>query len=58
MGRPAKFDRDKAIEIIMNEIWKKGYEACSVKALSEKLSITRPSFYHAFRPCKYFCVTA
>jgi len=32
----------------MNEIWREGYEANSVKALSEKLGITRSSFYNAF----------
>lgn len=48
MGRTAKFDREHAIEIAMREIWQKGYEACSVKAISEKLAITRSSFYHAF----------
>ncbi|GAB1621007.1 TetR/AcrR family transcriptional regulator [Agarivorans albus] len=32
----------------MNEFWLHGYEACSVKALSEKLGITRSSFYNAF----------
>ncbi len=32
----------------MNEIWKHGFEACSVKAISEKLGITRSSFYNAF----------
>ncbi len=48
MGRPAKFDRQAAIELVMNEIWRDGFEACSVKAISEKLGITRSSFYHAF----------
>jgi len=48
MGRPAKFDRDRAVEIVMNEIWKNGFAACSVKAISEKLGITRSSFYNAF----------
>ncbi len=32
----------------MNEIWRTGFEACSVKAISEKLGITRSSFYNAF----------
>lgn len=32
----------------MNEIWRGGYEAASVKALSERLGITRSSFYNAF----------
>lgn len=48
MGRPAKFDRDDAIEIAMNRIWRDGYEACSVKAISEDLGISRSSFYNAF----------
>ena len=48
MGRPAKFDRDEAVELAMNEIWRVGFEACSVKAISEKLGITRSSFYNAF----------
>lgn len=49
MGRPAKFDRDQAIESVMNEIWRNGYEACSAKAISERLGITRSSFYNAFK---------
>ena len=48
MGRPAKFDRQAAVERVMNEIWRHGFEACSVKAISEKLGITRSSFYNAF----------
>ena len=48
MARPMKFDRDEAIDLVMNEIWRDGYEAASVKALSEKLSITRSSFYNSF----------
>jgi TetR/AcrR family transcriptional repressor of nem operon len=48
IGRPAKFDRQAAVEVAMNEIWKNGLEACSAKALSEKLGITRSSFYNAF----------
>jgi len=48
MGRPAKFDRDQALEFAMNEIWQNGFEKTSVKAISEKLGITRSSFYNAF----------
>ena len=48
MGRPAAFDRDAAIETAMQEIWRTGYEATSVKAMSEKLGITRSSYYNAF----------
>ena len=48
MGRKAMFNREEAVEHAMNQIWKYGYEACSVKALSEELGITRSSFYNAF----------
>jgi TetR/AcrR family transcriptional repressor of nem operon len=48
MGRAAKFDREAAIEICMHSIWRNGYESCSVKSISEKLGITRSSFYNAF----------
>lgn len=48
MGRIKTFDRDKAVNTAMLEIWEKGYEACSVKSLSETLGMTRSSFYNAF----------
>ncbi len=32
----------------MHEIWRHGFDRASVKALSEKLGITRSSFYNAF----------
>lgn len=48
MGRPKEFNRDEAVGLVMDEIWGHGYEACSVKAISEKLGITRSSFYNAF----------
>lgn len=48
MARPLKFDRQVAVEVAMNAFWKNGYEACSIKALSETLGITRSSFYNAF----------
>ena len=48
MSRRLEFDRDAAIELVMNEMWVRGYEASSVKQLSEKLGITRSSFYNAF----------
>lgn len=48
MGRPKSFDRDLAIKTVMEEMWTKGYEACSVKAISETLGITRSSFYNTF----------
>lgn len=48
MGRAKAFNRSEAVNTVMHEIWRNGYEACSVKALSEKLGLTRSSFYHSF----------
>jgi TetR/AcrR family transcriptional regulator, transcriptional repressor for nem operon len=48
MGRPISFDRDEAVRTAMNEFWSDGYNANSVKALSETLGITRSSFYNTF----------
>jgi TetR/AcrR family transcriptional repressor of nem operon len=48
MGRPSKFDRSEAVAAVMQEIWRRGYEASSAKALAENLGITRSSFYNAF----------
>ncbi|MBE7636223.1 TetR family transcriptional regulator [Sneathiella sp. P13V-1] len=48
MPRPSKFNREEAIDKVMNILWRNGYEASSVKALSEELGITRSSFYNAF----------
>jgi len=48
MGRPSAFDREQALDDVMHIIWRDGYEASSVKALSEQLGITRSSFYNAF----------
>lgn len=48
MGRPSSFDRDAAIETAMQEMWRHGYNASSVKAISETLGIKRSSYYNAF----------
>ncbi|KAJ57038.1 hypothetical protein ACMU_00675 [Actibacterium mucosum KCTC 23349] len=48
MPRPSKFDKNEAVETVMQEIWSHGYSAATVKSLSEKLGITRSSFYNAF----------
>lgn len=47
-GRPLQFDRDEALDAALMAFWREGYEANSVKALSERLGITRSSFYNAF----------
>nr|WP_298898126.1 TetR/AcrR family transcriptional regulator [uncultured Altererythrobacter sp.] len=48
MGRPAKFDRSEALQEAMEAIWEDGLERSSVKRLSERLGMTRSSFYNAF----------
>lgn len=48
MARPSSFDREAAVQAAMQEMWRNGYEASSVKAVSEKLGITRSSYYNAF----------
>lgn len=47
-GRPAEFDRDAALELALLAFWRDGYQETSVKSLSERLGITRSSFYNAF----------
>lgn len=48
MARPMKFDQSEAICVALESFWENGYEASSVKALSEAMGITRSSFYNAF----------
>lgn len=48
MGRPSAFDREQALDDVMHIMWRDGFEASSVKAISEQLGITRSSFYNAF----------
>jgi len=47
-GRPAQFDRNAALDAALMAFWRDGYQGNSVKALSERLGITRSSFYNAF----------
>ncbi|WP_069812066.1 TetR/AcrR family transcriptional regulator [Streptomyces sp. TP-A0874] len=47
-GRPRAFDRDEALDRAIRLFWTKGYEATSVRDLSEELGIGQPSLYNAF----------
>lgn len=47
-GRPRGFDRDEALDRAVRLFWRKGYEATSVRDLSDELGIGQPSLYHAF----------
>jgi AcrR family transcriptional regulator len=47
-GRPRSFDRDAALDQAIRLFWRDGYEATSVRDLSEELGIGAPSLYSAF----------
>ena len=48
MGRPRKFDVDKALDLALQVFWRKGYEGASMADLTETMGITKPSLYSAF----------
>ena len=47
-GRPRSFDRDQALERLMEVFWSKGYEGTQLNDLMSALGIGPPSFYAAF----------
>lgn len=47
-GRPREFDQDEALEAALEVLWAKGYEAASLRELSEAMGISKPSLYAAF----------
>lgn len=47
-GRPRGFDRDAALAKATEVFWRHGYEATSMRALTEVLGIQPPSLYAAF----------
>jgi AcrR family transcriptional regulator len=47
-GRPRKFDKDLALDIVMKVFMQKGYEATSLTDITTALGINRPSIYAAF----------
>ncbi len=47
-GRPRGFDRDYALQRIMEVFWAKGYEGAQLNDLTAAVGITPPSFYSAF----------
>lgn len=47
-GRPRSFDRDHALERVMQVFWAQGYEGTQLGDLTAAIGITPPSFYAAF----------
>jgi AcrR family transcriptional regulator len=48
MGRPRKFDTDKAIDTAVDLFWRNGYDKTSLSDLTKAIRINSPSFYFAF----------
>ncbi|MCP4298102.1 MAG: helix-turn-helix transcriptional regulator, partial [Proteobacteria bacterium] len=49
MARPIEFDREEKLELAMNLFWQKGYQATSMKLLTEAMGLQPGSIYSAFR---------
>lgn len=47
-GRPRSFDREKALERLMEVFWSKGYEGTQLNDLMAAINVGPPSFYAAF----------
>ena len=48
MGRPRKFDEERAVEAAMRAFWADGYEATSTQELCEATGLGRSSIYNTF----------
>lgn len=49
MGRPAEFDRREVLENAMRVFWQQGYNATSVKDLTDRTGLNPGSLYGAFK---------
>jgi len=47
-GRPRGFDKDKILQIILEEFWARGFAATSLDDLSGATGLSRPSLYAAY----------
>ena len=48
-GRPPTFDRESALDAATDAFWRFGYEGASIAVLTEKMRVTPPTLYAAFR---------
>ena len=48
MARPREFDETAALDAATECFWTRGYEATSVRDLTDRMGITSASLYNAF----------
>jgi TetR/AcrR family transcriptional repressor of nem operon len=48
MARPKEFDTEEALEKAIDLFWNKGYSACSMQDVVERLGLSRSSIYETF----------
>lgn len=48
MARPREFDENAVLDAAVQCFWLRGYEATSIRALTERMNITGASLYNAF----------
>jgi TetR/AcrR family transcriptional repressor of nem operon len=48
MARPREFDEEAVLDAAIECFWLRGYEATSMRELTDKMGITGPSLYNAF----------
>ncbi|MFV8053935.1 TetR/AcrR family transcriptional regulator [Mycobacterium sp. 48b] len=47
-GRPRSFDRDAVLDKVIRMFWQNGYEATSMRDLTDEIGVAAPSIYNTF----------